>query len=1702
MSTINKPNPGRGFKPNPFFKQPFVPQKPGPHVADVVADKDLINKLFTSVSDGDIEKIKEVLVEYKIPLNVKNENGETLINSIMKIETITVPDKIELIEYLALNGVPLSQDNNGVTPLHIAAKYQDIEFVKSVIKNRHVVKAVDNKDMNAIHYAVMCNIVECEKPKQLDGIQMSPFETLLRQSGTLVIDMMNINPIQNYVKIISSSSKNFGWYKQSDVKRHLENHKEKILNSIGKSNLSQLTADSIKSTYTDVKQELTRDWKCFEDVEIDISRHNIWGPIKEGKYKLMKEDNGTLKKRLLKRDLANTLKTTIESQESLTESVNNLSSFINKEIIQKFYDVSALAVYYNIAANKPAVPAGIPAFDNNVFNDNGLNPVDILNPNIDAPYRYTIAGLLLDFDVDTPSNIVVCSKDKISSISRRWNVNTEALYVAIGPGTRALLADGNDPNVGETFYAELFRQRNPLDHLNNYQSVVPQLDAIFKQHTNFLSRFNYFVNIIHQELSNIRFCINMVNGLIQHEKIYIFTHLITVINISIFNILQNMTALYYYSTKYENNTTIINRIRTEVDKYEFLNDIDKYSFIYEQMNANFVDAVAGFYKVSKYLEDMYREIAKMINTMNMLIDSVLNTIGAEIVVRYLENPQVLEHNDVFDRSLTKLSSLPNSFADYEKLFSYNDDGVDGNVFKNNREIWQKYIWNINKNNYATYYNQNALASFANMNAGININATPNSLSDVRQENLPKTGFSLYHTRPNPFFQTPLPAIANGPIGTVPAAVAEVPHVDLEGMPGTLIGDADPKGYFGYQSVQLQLNPDLSITGSADTRPIHILGSVLGDMYTVFKTIIVKMVICTFASIYKDNDELTDVSCADNIASNDETRGKIKEIFNNFKTLFESIYTVKDDWEYYVYVAIGKITDNIITNMIKMNIHSSLSMTIMDELYNIVETKDHQDILSDIVSAKDPAREIVHILEPEQDIKFALDHFFKDLVKVYKDSDVISIDKLYPSKLHTRYHKTEGESFTLFSDDYLSVRPYASCYRFDPKIIEKLVSAGCNINQQDVSGNSPIFYAINMYNINCVKTLLDKGAFTVSIKNNTGHTPLTYILTMIDKQVRMIDNLYLPKAYSKKTLAELEPKLREYDNLVPTFIENMFEYIFVLCNFNIHVDLADYKFGWSIENENLLYHEGEADKHETILPFINATDSEIRLIANNSTKFNTLWNLDNHSDEHKKLNEKIKHLEQQQASINKRLEEFVSIGVLTREMTQEQQRKIRQHIKTQKQLGYIPRLDNPDNVPPEQTYKTPPGGTSGNNSVPVDNTLLPRGLYYQSLKLSYYANPNIDTANRTLITNIVTQRDNILNDDRLYRQIEHTDFFDKLFFYISAPPSPDLQFTRIQTQIDNLKPSCEYTLLTSFVDNFLKNKNLNTKTMPEILISTIKKRVSDSIKATIKGNYSQIDKSFADIHKHIDLMISYYDTIVVQLDMQKEVPLIYNKGNTVLDKTINNIIHVTRSTLCTNIYNTVIKLLLRNLEKNNTESLTEILVNSGIDPKEIEVKTNYWLYNIPPGATDDLKIDTSRRLYYSYLTEVLENILLCNNYKEQRLDKYILVDLPRIVVKILLDEYFYSTDIDKGYKNIDNALDVIKNILTYNSVYPIVADSPIIKTLDEYLLPYFREMIITYVPRLMAFINNYHNFIRNSHRTLVMTKILLEHSKQEYKYMMK
>jgi hypothetical protein len=173
---------------------------------------DSIAKLFSVVGEGDVHKLKQIVVETKIPLNVTNADGQTLINFVMELNDKMSPvQKLEMIMYLTENGVSIASNSSGITPLHVVATYQNAEMAKHLRLYR-LGNVCDNRNMSPLHYFVM-------------GKQLTEVRKFMRKKI--------INPFQQTTNAIF------------DVLR-LANAEQVIKDIVGKIKFSQAEADEAK----------------------------------------------------------------------------------------------------------------------------------------------------------------------------------------------------------------------------------------------------------------------------------------------------------------------------------------------------------------------------------------------------------------------------------------------------------------------------------------------------------------------------------------------------------------------------------------------------------------------------------------------------------------------------------------------------------------------------------------------------------------------------------------------------------------------------------------------------------------------------------------------------------------------------------------------------------------------------------------------------------------------------------------------------------------------------------------------------------------------------------------------------------------------------------------------------------------------------------------------------------------------------------------------------------------------------------------------------------------------------------------------------------------------------------------------------------------------------------------------------------------
>lgn len=165
---------------NKFVKSSFD----RPHIPSTINELNeySIVKLFTLTKEGDIHKIKEFISNNNINyLSARDNNGRNVIHSV--IENMLIADekqKCDIIDFFILNSVSVNvQDNNNITPLHLACKYQLYSVIELLLKNNANPNLVDNQHMSCLHYACQGNIVKCDEEPKVDVLSKDEYSDLV-----------------------------------------------------------------------------------------------------------------------------------------------------------------------------------------------------------------------------------------------------------------------------------------------------------------------------------------------------------------------------------------------------------------------------------------------------------------------------------------------------------------------------------------------------------------------------------------------------------------------------------------------------------------------------------------------------------------------------------------------------------------------------------------------------------------------------------------------------------------------------------------------------------------------------------------------------------------------------------------------------------------------------------------------------------------------------------------------------------------------------------------------------------------------------------------------------------------------------------------------------------------------------------------------------------------------------------------------------------------------------------------------------------------------------------------------------------------------------------------------------------------------------------------------------------------------------------
>lgn len=219
------------------------------------------------------------------------------------------------------------------------------------------------------------------------------------------------------------------------------------------------------------------------------------------------------------------------------------------------------------------------------------------------------------------------------------------------------------------------------------------------------------------------------------------------------------------------------------------------------------------------------------------------------------------------------------------------------------------------------------------------------------------------------------------------------------------------------------------------------------------------------------------------------------------------------------------------------------------------------------------------------------------------------------------------------------------------------------------------------------------------------------------------------------------------------------------------------------------------------------------------------------------------------------------------------------------------------------------------------------------------------------------------------------------------------------------------------------------------IVTIMKKVNELID-TADPNAISIDFTlFSDFSENVlDRFINDY------FDLPNE----YNKTtNYALEKVMDIIIHITKHTMCVNLYHVILKLIKNHVVELNPMGSHYSTINN----------------------------------YNKFIEETVKGIIITsgtgksNSEKDSKFIEYIMSVISEKAVKSSLNIYEHDADPDKDVNLLAYFAEINKRLMS-NTVTFIAESSPIIKSLNDYVYPYFKDYMEIYIKHMKQMIDNY------------------------------
>ena len=1101
-------------------QQPFIPRNPIVYKYAIPEKKptdEIINKMFLVVTDGNFLKIKEFLLNNQMSMISKNLNGESVLHLIIKNSNITDSEKLQLVQLAIEKGAQVSSfDINNVTPLHLAAKLQLVNIVKLLLNFGAPINVMDNQYKTPLHYAVVGESAVCPDINKNKIKPLIPAKYDKQEKDTLVTKLYDsINEFlftdeetKKYVVHIESTMKQFYNMFPYEIDEILRKNKQTIVDllldsSFNEDDKKKVIFEKITSTKNSMNEFVQK--RISESIDQLQIKSNTY----DGWGPDSLQQNRVLPNRTIM-ELAKFIDTNIQKEKG--EIITKLQGSVGRLIsdIQIVHNFSSLL--NNVLGHCQIYGAIIGGQLNNamyaelpqIFFKNGVvNP--LLIPDLDMPYTYDPVN-----DVIVGPNAQINIKTRRANNPRRIRITKEAdamLYE--NQNTHAVpiyLSTENPMVVGPNFTQQ--------DIANIQQHVIqpPLLEHGANPNTGGLYFNNHFNLYVHQLRSNLIHINNYISELEQsldNGTFYgIYNDYIGKITIKILNIGLLLTYVIGEIKVIDKHVTLLKQY---FERYGSQLG-EQFQFLPEQIIDSLDKILTGTGKLEVQCDNIYQSSKKIYDILNSVI-SLIEMMSAQTCIEaffkqgefgvFYVNQNTNNIVNSFDKPLKKLRELSSTLEEFT-TFRTTD------LLQTKKVLIEEFLQQI------TILN------------------SPSYISHAGGAAKPQIGYLLQGA--------PLNALLVNPI-THDQKVLKL--IEINKSP--LVDDADIATLVGKigTMVSTQYN-------KRHVLPL-VVGKFLGTHLMMVKESIVRWVLQKVFN-YVTNVEVPTFNAGIKLT---QTLNELIQKFNEAISIDAGNYGS-------VLTLVGRYVDKILINAISGFGTNQTNLLLLKSLEQTNVAKHYTELPHAVLNSDG-------IIVPSQDNGFSLklDEIFDELFSLYENSANINNPHLNWMSIgnigddqtkDTKIHKIVNFNYDVNSLDQI-------CFKIDQDVILLLLKNNANVNAKDNLGNSPIYYAIEMKNMDILQILLESGAIVNGnlFKNKQNKSPLNYAWDeYISVMQQYIINKYeICEKITKKLIDTFKKKI-QYGNNVPKHSKMLLPMLLYMLDHQFYLIGKGYPNNWSYE----------------------------------------------------------------------------------------------------------------------------------------------------------------------------------------------------------------------------------------------------------------------------------------------------------------------------------------------------------------------------------------------------------------------------------------------------------------------------------------------------------------------------------------------------------